>query len=361
MNLKIKIGRSITIGLGMAFMPFYLLGCAGIGPGSVPRDRFDYTVGISESWKNQMLLNIVKMRYGDAPVFLEVASITSQYEIAGNINLSAQWGVNPPYSTTQIVGAQGTYADRPTLTYSPLGGEKFAKTMMDPIPPGTILSLIRAGYSAKAALRGMANSINRVRNSFVGGTRTRPADPEFFRLLDKLEILQESDILGIHVNGGESVVTFFYENVSPEIKKDLQEIKEILGLSTEANEFKVVYGSVPGNDQEIAVLTRSLLEILKYLGSTIDVPIQHVSEKLVNPTMREKSVDESIVKSLISVKSSREKPTRAFVAVPYRDYWFWIDERDYDSKGAFSTLMFIFSLAETGEKGRAPILTIPAR
>ncbi len=39
-----------------------IAGCAGIGPGTVSRDRSDYTVAISDSWKRQMLFNIVKIR-----------------------------------------------------------------------------------------------------------------------------------------------------------------------------------------------------------------------------------------------------------------------------------------------------------
>ncbi len=52
-----------------------LTGCASIGPATVARDRFDYITAISDSWKAQMLLNLVKLRYGDAPVFLDVASV----------------------------------------------------------------------------------------------------------------------------------------------------------------------------------------------------------------------------------------------------------------------------------------------
>jgi len=54
-------------------------GCTSIGPGTVTRDRFDYPTAISESWKSQMLLNMVKLRYGDAPVFLDVASVINSY------------------------------------------------------------------------------------------------------------------------------------------------------------------------------------------------------------------------------------------------------------------------------------------
>jgi len=39
-----------------------ITGCTHIGPQTVPRDRFDYNTAISDSWKEQTLLNIVKLR-----------------------------------------------------------------------------------------------------------------------------------------------------------------------------------------------------------------------------------------------------------------------------------------------------------
>jgi hypothetical protein len=46
------------------FMLASLSGCASIGPGTVARDRFDYVTAISDSWKSQMLFNLVKLRMG---------------------------------------------------------------------------------------------------------------------------------------------------------------------------------------------------------------------------------------------------------------------------------------------------------
>jgi hypothetical protein len=66
------------------------------------------------------------------------------------------------------------------------------------------------------------------------------------------------------------------------------------------------------------------------------------------------------VSPLIRIHSSPDKPADAFIAVPYRTYWFWIDDRDLRSKSLFSFLMFIFSLTETGGKEGAPVITVPA-
>ena len=73
---------------------FALWGCAGIGPHTVARDRFDYTGAIGDSWKEQMLVNTVKLRYGDTPIFLDIASVISQYSVESLVDLRLSW-VNP--------------------------------------------------------------------------------------------------------------------------------------------------------------------------------------------------------------------------------------------------------------------------
>jgi hypothetical protein len=63
-------------------------------PATVTRDRFDYVASISDSWKRQMLQNLLKVRYADAPVFLNVTSVISAYSIAGQAEAAAQY--SPP-------------------------------------------------------------------------------------------------------------------------------------------------------------------------------------------------------------------------------------------------------------------------
>ncbi|MGD8502707.1 MAG: hypothetical protein PVH49_03790, partial [Syntrophobacterales bacterium] len=103
-----KITRyKITIG---AVAILLLAGCASIGPRTIPRDRFDYASAISTSWKKQMLLNMVKIRYADIPVFVDVASVINQYALEGEITLGASWsdGIN---GDGQNVGGTGKYRD----------------------------------------------------------------------------------------------------------------------------------------------------------------------------------------------------------------------------------------------------------
>ena len=137
------------------------------------------------------------------------------------------------------------------------------------------------------------------------------------------------------------------------------EVRKMLGLATQADDINVVYGAIPKNDKEIAILTRSLLEVLVDLSADIEVPAAHVEEKRVSPTHVGKATSGEKILPLIRIQSSPGKPGDAFVSVPYRNSYFWIDDRDLMSKKIFSFLMFVFTLVETGEKGTVPIVTVP--
>lgn len=53
--------------------------CKSIGPGTIAPDRFNYSGALTESWENQMLLNFVKTRDLDLPIYLDVGQIISGY------------------------------------------------------------------------------------------------------------------------------------------------------------------------------------------------------------------------------------------------------------------------------------------
>jgi hypothetical protein len=135
--------RSRAVGImpfASALVVFVLAGCSNIGPGTVSHDRLDYANSIGNSWKEQTLLNIVKLRYADMPIFLEVAQVIAGYQLqstlsgsftGGNFN-AASIG---PFTSSGTAAASGTFTDRPTVVYSPLMGVDFLKRLMTPIPP----------------------------------------------------------------------------------------------------------------------------------------------------------------------------------------------------------------------------------
>ncbi len=344
-----------------------LSGCASIGPGTLARDRFDYISAISDSWKSQMLLNLVKLRYGDAPVFLDVASVISQYGIEGSLGFSGSWAQNAqapwPYSALYNLLGSGRYVERPTITYSPLSGEKFARNLMTPIPPAAILNLLQGGYPVDLVFRLCVHSINGVHTRFGSGARARQADPEFYQLMEKMRYIQQSGDLGLRVRKtGDQTATVivFSKKPNPEIEAARAEVRKLLGLDPKAEEFSVVYGSVAANDREIAILTRSMLEILLDLSSYIEVPAASATEQRTHPTAPPEIVNGKPVAPLIRILSSSQSPGDAFAAVPYGQEWYWIDDKDFASKRIFSFIMFLFTLTETeGGRQNAPLITIP--
>ena len=344
-----------------ALLLFSAVGCTSLGPPTIARDRFDYTTAIADSWKRQMLLNIVKIRYGDAPIFLDVASIINQYSLETELRGTLGWAA-PPYVDRQEVGGTGRYYDRPTITYTPLTGEKFARNLMTPIAPATVMSLVEGGYPIDLVFRILVHSVNGIQNQFGGAARAHRADPEFYALLENLRHNQSSGAVALRVkkteNQGGALVMVFRKRADERTLATGKEIRRLLGLKENASDFRVVYGSAPVDDEEIALLTRSISEILTDISSTIEVPAEHVAEKRTSPTMEPEG--EGIRGTIIRIHYARESPVDVFTAVPYRDGWFWIDDRDYQSKKLFSFLMFVMTLTETGGKEGAPIVTISA-
>jgi hypothetical protein len=183
--------KSIFISMAL-FMPLLVAGCRSLGPGTVARDRFDYSASMSDSWKRQTLLNIVKLRYVDPPIFVDVGQIVSGYSVETSGNVFGQ--VSPVWSGNQFSGVGGsvTYTDRPTITYTPLTGNKFVKSLMTPLTPESVFSMIQSGWPADAVLLATVSSINGLKNQQSSISGTAPPEPAFLRALALIRNIQLS-------------------------------------------------------------------------------------------------------------------------------------------------------------------------
>ena len=340
-------------------------GCTHLGPKTVVVDRFDYSTAIADSWKQQTLLNIVKLRYMDLPVFVDVSSVVAGYSMETSGSLGGQLSSSSAIQGNSLTaGASGRFTDRPTNTYVPLTGERFLRGLLTPIHPKNIFSMLQSGYAADFILALTVESLNGVRNRSATALGVRPADPDFVRALEVMREVQAAGAIGMRVEEdtarGQTAVLFFRrDDVGPVVAEKLAEVRRLLRLPVEQHKFALVYSPVRGAEGELAVNSRSMLQVMAAFASYLVVPEAHLTDHSVVPMLERDAPDDR--GQPVRIRSGREKPANAFAAVRYRDYWFWIDEGDLLAKRALTAIMFFFTLADTGETGKLPMVTIPAQ
>jgi hypothetical protein len=307
---------------------------------------------------------MVRIRYSEAPVFLNVESAISSYVRDFSVNASGQIYPGSTSASSMTLGGSGTYGDHPTITYNPLVGDRFSKSLLTPLPPGVLLTLIQAGWNAQILFRACVQSINGLQNHAGHLAVRREPDPKFVRFMELVGRIQRGGGMGVRVVGdkdtGETLFYFTGSKPPPAIAADVEEAVKLLGLTVDAREFRAVYGVIPKDDHEVAILTRSMLEILLDLSTYVQVPPEHVTEHRALPGI-EPVTKEGQLPPLIRVESGDSLPADAFAATRYRNHWFWIDDRDLESKGVFSFLMFLFTVSESGARAVTPVLTVPTR
>ncbi len=357
-----RMNQCVVAALGLTI----LCGCRSIGPQTVARDRFEYSASISESWKRQALLNIVKLRYLDPPIFVDVGQIVAGYSLETGFSAGGSFPETTTFGgNTATLGGSVRFTDRPTITYTPLTGNKFVKALMTPLPPDAVFFTVQSGYAADAVFGAAVGAMNGLNNQESNIAGVAPPDAGFIRALELLRKIQLSGAVGMRIEPDAqkeptTLVTFRSKNISDQTAADLRELRQLLQLDPDATEFKLVFGATASNDKELAILTRSLLHIMNTMAVQVEVPAEHITEGRATPGF-DSGAQAPDRQRLVRIRSSKEKPADSFVAIRYRDHWFWIDDRDLKTKRAFAFIMMLFTLSETGEKENLPLITIPAQ
>jgi hypothetical protein len=364
-SCPIRIIRTRRVsGLLLSTLLFGLGGCAArVGPKNLAHDRFDYSAAITRSWKEQMLLNMVKSRYMDPPMFLDVQQVVQQYTLEGSGSVFAP-GWAGDTAIAPAASASGRWAESPTITYTPISGDRFTKSLLQPVSPADLFSLVQSGWPIDAIFEIGVRSVNGLHASSRTELGRRAGDPDFYRVLSMLRELQTSDSFGIRVGetkeGAGGIMVFRAHHVDEAMTKTAQKVRELLHLSPDAQEFRLAFGAVPQDDKEIALLTRSMMEILGEASAGVEIPASDVDEGRVSKMGAPAASEGVAPRFLIRVHSSTSKPNaeEAFTAVRYRNYWFWVDDRDLSSKRGLGFLMILFTLVESGPTAAPPVLSI---
>jgi hypothetical protein len=136
-----------------------------VGPKAVRYTRLRYNEVVRETNDEQLLINIVRLRYDDSPMFIDLPNITSQFEIAGRGNYLGGAGNEFPGRTNLGFG-ELSLRDTPTLSYHPREGREIAKVLLSPLS-ADVLIVVNAGANLKQLMLFSINDINHVLNAPV--------------------------------------------------------------------------------------------------------------------------------------------------------------------------------------------------
>src|SRR6516162_9840382 len=316
------------------------LSCEHLGPRTIVADRVAYDDAVATSWKEQALLNIVKLRYFDTPFFVDVAQIVSGYTLGEQVTPAL--GFNQAFFPGATFGQrlvgnlalQETYLDRPTVSYAPQTRPDFIRNLAIPLPPSAVLYMMQAGYPVDLVFDLTLDAINGVQGRTLSGMQLRPASPEYHRVVEIIRKAQVSGNVGMRIEVGkdkkESLVMFFRDpDIDPELAAELAEARALLHIDPAQRDFRVVFGVTRGGPGEVTMATRSIYRVLTLLAASVQVPEVHLAEGRAPLLSGDEQAED---RPRFTVLSGCEKPQDCFTATFYRGYWFWIDDRDAESK-----------------------------
>ncbi len=148
-------------------------GC--IGPSAVRHTRMRYNEVMRSTNDEQLLMNIVRLRYADSPVFVDLPNITSQFEMAGRGYYLGGYG-NQAKGPASLGYGELSLRDTPTLSYHPREGREIAKALLTPLSADLFI-VVNAGSNLEELLTLTINDINDVPNA-PRATTLLPQVPE---------------------------------------------------------------------------------------------------------------------------------------------------------------------------------------
>lgn len=408
--------------LRLAILVFPLLSaCSSFGPPALQQARLDYNETVKTTTEEQLLLNIVRLRYTDTPSSLAISAIAAQFERTQSVGLvpffTAVGGdIGRASFSAALPQAQILNADRPTFSLTPLDDQDFTRKLFTPLPLDAVIYLAKTTWPISTVFRLYLENLNWVSNAQTASGPTPEVAPifnDFRRGIDALQVLQDQGqiVFGLDERvesiGGALPASSIKANDVIEaaksgyeyqaeangktwrlIRKKQQPVLRIGPMGISSAEFRIlieIFKLEPGLSQyditqevlspfpttysrkgvnKIDLETRSMLQALYFVSHGVSVPAEHLARGMARQTLEESGQVFDwgrITAGLFAVQhqAGGERPLTARVAIPYRGYWFYIDEADQQTKSTFSLLVELSRLELNTKAGPGPVLTLP--
>ena len=330
--------------------------------------RTAYNETLQKTTNEEMLLNLVRLRYVDFPFFLDVNAVTTQFSYGSKfqpkIPIPGFDRQNPARADAEF-----SWQNTPTISYTPLQGQTFAVQLFRPIDLIIIQQLIYAGWDIDRVFRLCIQSIDDVLNAPTASGPMPDYEPQyqrFLKLSSLLRYFQQRSQLQVSLRLNDESKVYRGKGLGITFPTGSEEAKELETLipGGDFTDNHYIYQVDMGfnRDRNIGIMSRSLMACMYYLSLGVEVPHNCDEEKCIAYTINKDGDTfdwRQVIGDLLTVLHSKEKPKHAFVSVKYRNYWFYIDERDIQSKRTFVLLMQLYSLQSSSVVPNAPLLTLP--
>ncbi len=341
-----------------------LSGCAGVGHGRIEGERSNYNIAIQRSNDEQLLLNLVRLRYRDTPFFLEVSSVATQftYSAGANAKSALASGIKAMFD----LGAEAAVQESPTVTYAPLQGEEFIQRFLSPVPMETVALLARTGWSLERVLRVCLQRLGPLNNAPNASGPTPSTAPEFERFVRMAKLVRAINLAhGLEISPGadgqiRGLVFRFTEKGKG--LKETAELLTLLGQPAGTGQLFFTTDRFPPDKPYLKAEARPLIGIMYYLSHGVEAPGYDVEKGRVTLTVDANGQPfdwDRVTGDLLKIWTLPQRPERSTVAVDYRGEWFFVDDSHLDSKSTFSMLGQLFSLQSGNAKALTPTLTLP--
>lgn len=337
-------------------------GCLSLGPRSISMGRTEYNAAIQETNSQQLLLNLVRLRYRESPYFLGVASVSQSLE--GTVGSGASGTFPQGARDTFGLSLSSSYLENPSITYTPLQGEDFVRQLLSPIGFEKMALLLNSGWSISRIMRLTVQEMNGLKNAPSASGPTPSFAPEFREFRRAVDLLRTLELRGqisvVVLRKGEE--RHLALRIAPEGAESAEasEFRRLMGLSGDVSEY--IIGGTQAEDQ-IALVARPFISSLFYLSQSVEVPARHRERGIVTTTMQDGTEFDwsELTSELMTIRStkSRREARRHTIHVPYRGYWFYVPDDDLNAKSTFFLLEKIFALQAGETPSMTPILTLP--